>query len=163
MSRIYLSPPHMGAEERALLLDAFDSNWIAPLGPHVDAFERELAAKVGASHAVALSSGTAAIHLALEILGVKRGDEVLVSTLTFSASVNPIAYLGASPVLIDSSESTWNLDPALVEEELAACARRGRLPAAVIAVDLYGQAADLDPLRAACARHGVPLVEDAAE
>jgi dTDP-4-amino-4,6-dideoxygalactose transaminase len=163
MTRIYLSPPHMGSDERALLLDAFDSNWIAPLGPHVDAFERELAAKVGASHAVALSSGTAAIHLALEILGVKRGDEVLVSTLTFSASVNPIAYLGASPVLIDSSESTWNLDPALVEEELAACARRGRLPAAAIAVDLYGQAADLDPLRAACARHGVPLVEDAAE
>jgi pyridoxal phosphate-dependent aminotransferase EpsN len=161
--RIYLSPPHMGADERRLLLEAFDSNWIAPLGPHVDAFERELAERVGVKHAVALSSGTAAIHLALIGLGVKPGDEVLVSTLTFSASVNPIVYAGARPVLIDADAATWNMDPALLAEELEDCARRGKLPAAVIAVDLYGQAADLDPIRTACARHGVPLVEDAAE
>ena len=161
--RIYLSPPHMGTEERKLLLDAFDSNWIAPLGPHVDAFERELAAKVGAPHAAALSSGTAAIHLALQLLGVGPGDEVVTSTLTFAATANPIVYQGASPVFVDSSADTWNMDPALLEEELAAAARRGKLPKAVIAVHLYGQCADLDAIAATCARFDVPLVEDAAE
>jgi dTDP-4-amino-4,6-dideoxygalactose transaminase len=153
----------MGEDERKLLLEAFDSNWIAPLGPHVDAFERELAAKVGVAHAAALSSGTAAIHLALRILGVERGDEVIASSLTFSATVNPVLYQGATPVLIDSDRATWNMDPGLLEEELAACARRGRLPRAVIAVDLYGQCADYDAITAACARYEVPLVEDAAE
>jgi dTDP-4-amino-4,6-dideoxygalactose transaminase len=161
--RIYLSPPHMGAEERKLLLEAFDSNWIAPLGPQVDAFEREVAEKVGVAHAAALSSGTAAIHLALEILGVAGGDEVITSTLTFSATVNPIVYRGASPVFVDSSPDTWNMDPGLLEEELAACARRGKLPKAVVSVDLYGQCADYDRIQAACARYQVPLVEDAAE
>lgn len=163
MTRIYLSPPHMGDDERRLLLEAFDSNWIAPLGPQVDAFERELAATVGVASAAALSSGTAAIHLALRILGVARGDEVITSTLTFSATANPIVYEGATPVFIDSSRDTWNMDPALLAEELEACARRGRLPKAVIAVDLYGQCVDHDAIGAACARYEVPLIEDAAE
>ncbi len=153
----------MGEDERSLLLEAFDSNWIAPLGPHVDAFEREVAEKVGVGHAAALSSGTAAIHLALRILGVSSGDEVLVSTLTFSATVNPIVYEGATPVFIDADRETWNMDPGLLEQELAACAGRGKLPRAVIAVDLYGQCADYDAIAAACARYEVPLLEDAAE
>ena len=163
MSRIYLSPPHMGPEERALLLDAFDSNWVAPLGPHVDAFEREFAAKVGIAHAGALSSGTAGLHLALLLLGVKPGDEVLTSSLTFAATANAITYAGARPVFIDCDAATWNMDPALLAEELEACARRGKLPGAVIVVDLYGQCADMDPILAACARYDVPVIEDAAE
>ena len=118
MNRIYLSPPHMGPAERALLLDAFDSNWVAPLGPHVDAFEQEFATAVGAPHAAALSSGTAALHLALLILGVKPGDEVITSTLTFAATANAITYVGATPVFVDSSPTTWNMDPALLAETL---------------------------------------------
>ncbi len=161
--RVYLSPPHMGQDERELLLDAFDSNWIAPLGPHVDAFEREFCETVGVPCAAALSSGTAALHLALLMIGVGPGDEVLVATLTFAASANVVAYLGATPVFIDSDRGTWNLNPGLLEEELAACARRGRLPKAVIAVDLYGQCADYDRIQAACGRYEVPVVEDAAE
>ena len=161
--RIYLSPPHMGSAERELLLDAFDSNWIAPLGPHVDAFERELCDTVGVPHAAALSSGTAALHLALLMLGVGPGDEVLVPTFTFAATANAVTYLAAKPVFIDSDRETWNMDPGLLEEELAGCARRGKLPKAVIAVDLYGQCADYDEILAACERYGVPLVEDAAE
>ena len=161
--RIYLSPPHMGPDERALLLDAFDSNWIAPLGPHVDAFEREFCDTVGVPHAAALSSGTAALHLALLMLGVGPGDEVLVPTFTFAATANAVTYLAAKPVFIDSDRETWNMDPGLLEEELAGCARRGKLPKAVIAVDLYGQCADYDEILAACERYGVPLVEDAAE
>ena len=163
VTRLYLSPPHVGPEERALLLDAFDSNWIAPLGPHVDAFEREMCARLGIGHAAALSSGTAALHLALMLLGVTHDDEVIVSSFTFAASANAITYLGARPVFIDSSAETWNMDPALLREELDACAKRGKLPKAVITVDLYGQCADYDPIREACLRHGVPLIEDAAE
>jgi dTDP-4-amino-4,6-dideoxygalactose transaminase len=161
--RIYLSPPHMGPAERELLLDAFDTNWIAPLGPHVDAFEREFCETVGVPYAAALSSGTAALHLALLILGVGPGDEVLVSTFTFAASANVVKYLGATPVFLDSNRETWNMDPGLLEEELAVCAQRGKLPKAVIAVDLYGQSADYDRLQATCGRYGVPMVEDAAE
>jgi dTDP-4-amino-4,6-dideoxygalactose transaminase len=153
----------MGPAERELLLDAFDSNWIAPLGPHVDAFEREFCETVGVPCATALSSGTAALHLALLMLGVGSGDEVLVSTFTFSASANVVKYLGATPVFIDSDPETWNLDPGLLEEELASCARRGKLPKAVVAVDLYGQCADYDRILTACGRYGVPVVEDAAE
>ena len=163
MARIYLSPPHMGPEERELLLDAFDSNWIAPLGPHVDAFEREFAARIGIDHAAALSSGTAALHLALRLLGVTDGDEVLTSTFTFAATVNAIRYVGAAPVLVDSSAETWNIDPGLLAEELEDCARRGKLPKALIAVDLYGQCADYDPILEACARYEIPVIEDAAE
>ncbi|MBN8465333.1 aminotransferase class I/II-fold pyridoxal phosphate-dependent enzyme [Corallococcus exiguus] len=162
-SRIYLSSPHMGTLERGYVDDAFASNWIAPLGPHVDAFQEEFARCVGTPHALALSSGTAALHLALQLVGVGPGDDVLVSTLTFSASVNPIRYLGACPVFIDSERTSWNMDPALLEEELAMRARLGRLPRAVVVVHLYGQSADLDPLMAACDRYGVPVVEDAAE
>jgi pyridoxal phosphate-dependent aminotransferase EpsN len=153
----------MGSEELGLLQDAFVSNWIAPLGPHVDAFEREFASAVGVPNAVALSSGTAAIHLALQILGVQPGDTVLCSTLTFVASASPITWVGAEPVFIDSSRDTWSLDPALLSEELSASSRKGRAPKALIAVDLYGQAADLAPIGEACRRHGVELIEDAAE
>lgn len=162
--RIYLSPPHMGPDERSLLLDAFDSNWIAPLGPHVEAFERELAARVAVPHAAALSSGTAALHLALQLLGVGRGDDVVVSSLTFAASANPVTYLGARPVFLDSETKTWNLDPDLLDEELAHRRRTGQpLPKAVIAVDLYGQCADYTRLVPICERYGVTLIEDAAE
>ena len=163
MKRIYLSPPDVGRLERELLLDAFDSNWIAPLGPHVDAFEREVAAAVGVPYAVALSSGTSALHLGLTALGVGRGDEVLTSTLTFAATANAITYVGATPVFIDAARDTWTMDVDLLEEELAARARSGRRPAAVLAVDLYGQCCDYDRLTAVCDRYGVPLVEDAAE
>jgi dTDP-4-amino-4,6-dideoxygalactose transaminase len=161
--RIYLSSPHLGTLERGFVNEAFESNWIAPLGPHVDAFQAEFAECVKAPHALAVSSGTAALHLALQLVGVSPGDEVLVSTLTFSATVNPIRYLGACPVFIDSERTSWNMDPALLSEELEARARTGRLPRAVVVVHLYGQSADMDPILEACHRYGVPLVEDAAE
>jgi len=163
MKRIYLSPPHMGDDERTLLLDAFDSNWIAPLGPHVDAFEQEMCDRLGVRHAAALSSGTAAIHLALILLGAEPGDEVITSSLTFAATANATTYCGARPVFIDSSPETWNMDPGLLEEELKACASRGKLPRAVMPVDLYGQCADFDALVAVSRRYEVPVVEDAAE
>jgi dTDP-4-amino-4,6-dideoxygalactose transaminase len=163
LPRIYLSPPHLGQDERQLVLEVFTSNWIAPVGPDVDAFEREFAETIGAPHAAALSSGTAALHLALRRLGVGPSDEVFCSTLTFVATANPIVYEGAVPVFIDSDTRSWNMDPALLAQELDAASRRGRLPRAVVVVHLYGQSADLDPIVAACERHGVPLVEDAAE
>jgi dTDP-4-amino-4,6-dideoxygalactose transaminase len=163
VDRLFLSPPDVGDTERALLLEAFDSNWIAPTGPHVDAFEREFAARVGVQAAVALSSGTAALHLALLMLGVGRGDDVLVPTLTFVATANVVCYLGARPVFLDADASTWNVDPALVDDELTERARRGSMPAAVVGVDLYGQCADWDAIGTSCSRHGVPVVEDAAE
>lgn len=143
--------------------DAFDTNWIAPLGPHVDGFEREFAALIGVQHAAALTSGTAALHLALILLGVGPGDEVFVSDLTFAASANPAVYLGARPTFIDSERESWNMDPGLLRETLAARARIGKLPKAVIVVHLYGQSANLAPIRAACDEYGVPLIEDAAE
>jgi pyridoxal phosphate-dependent aminotransferase EpsN len=146
-----------------LIEEALAENWVAPLGPHVDGFEQELAAYIGVGHAAALSAGTAAIHLALRLLDVQRGDEVLCSTLTFAASANPILYEGASPVFIDSERTTWNMDPTLLAEELDSCARRGKLPKAAIVVDLYGQSATWEPIVDACARHGVPIIEDAAE
>jgi dTDP-4-amino-4,6-dideoxygalactose transaminase len=161
--RIYLSPPHLGGEEEALLREALVSNWIAPLGPQVEAFEAEFAAAVGARHAVALSSGTAALHLALLALGVGPGDEVVVSTLTFIGSVNPIRYVGAVPVLVDSETDSWNLDPELLAQFLEDRSRRGRLPAAVVPVHLYGQTANLERILACCDRYGVPVIEDAAE
>lgn len=163
MKRIYLSPPHMGSDERALLLDAFDSNWIAPCGPHVDAFEREFAAVVGRSAAVALSSGTAALHLALQVVGVSTGDDVLTSDLTFAATANTITYLGARPVFIDSERASWNMDPDLLAEELETAAGRGRLPRAVVVVDILGNCADYDRILPVCEAHGVPVIEDAAE
>jgi len=162
-ARIYLSPPHMGDAELKLVKEAFASNWIAPVGPHVDGFEEELAQYLGVSHAAALCSGTAAIHLALRLVGVQPGDEVLCSTLTFAASANPIVYEGATPVFIDSESASWNMDPALLSEELDACAARGCLPRAVIVVDLYGQSADYDPILAACGRYEVAVIQDSAE
>ena len=161
--RILLSPPHIGVREEGLVHEAFTSNWIAPLGPHVDAFESEFAHVVGSPYAVALSSGTAAIHLSLILAGVGAGDEVLVSSLTFSATVNPILYVGARPVFIDSEERSWNLDPELVEDTLRRKAAAGKVPKALVVVHLYGQTADLDPLIQSCARYGVTLIEDAAE
>jgi len=161
--RIYLSPPHMGSRERELLLEAFDSNWIAPLGPHVDAFEREFADKVGAAHAVALSSGTAALHLALQLLNVGLGDRVATSTLTFAASANAIRYVGAEPVFIDSDERSWNMDPQLLAEELEAGVQRGKPLKAVLAVDILGQCADFEAIQPLCRFYDVPLIEDAAE
>ena len=162
--RIFLSPPHLGGKEAEFLADALASNWITTLGPHVDEFECEFAQATGAAHALALSSGTAALHLALQLVGVGPGDDVLVSSLTFAASVNPIRYLGGTPVLVDAEVASWNLDAALVAEELDRRARAGvRMPRALVAVHLYGQSADLQPLLAACERHRVPLIEDAAE
>lgn len=145
------------------MADAFATNWVAPLGPHVDAFEREFAAVVGAPHAVAVSSGTAALHLALQLAGVERYDEVLVSTFTFAASVNPIVYLGATPVFVDSERTSWNMDPALLEEALHERSRRGARPKAVVVAHIYGQSADIDPILRACSQYDVPLIEDAAE
>jgi dTDP-4-amino-4,6-dideoxygalactose transaminase len=161
--QILLSTPHMGSAEREYVEEAFQTNWIAPLGPNVDAFERELAAIVGSSHAAALSSGTAAIHLGLRLLGVGPGDRVFCSTLTFAASIFPIVYQGAEPVFIDSEAATWNMCPAALARafEVAECA--GRMPKAVVVVNLYGQSADMDPIMALCERYGVPILEDAAE
>jgi pyridoxal phosphate-dependent aminotransferase EpsN len=153
----------MSGREQGYVQEVFDSNWIAPLGPQVDAFEAEFAAAVGAPYALALSSGTAALHLALLLAGVGHGDEVLVSTLTFSASANPVVYLGATPVFVDSELISWNLDPALVCETVERKARQGKLPRAVVPVHLYGQSANMDPILEVCARYGVTVIEDAAE
>lgn len=163
MKRIYLSPPHLGPAELELVKDAFASNWIAPLGPHVDAFEQDLAQLVGVPHAAALSSGTAAIHLALQLLGVGPGDTVVCPTLTFCASANPIVYQGAAPIYIDSDRATWNIDPNILRDALRDLDHQRRLPKAVICVDLYGQCADYEPILESCARYEVPLIEDAAE
>ncbi len=163
MARIYLSPPDLAGNELDMLRDAVESNWIAPLGPHVDAFEAEMCSRIDVPYAVALSSGTAALHLALEVLGVGRGDEVWCSTLTFAATANAITYVGATPVFVDSDETSWNMDPALLAQALDDAAKQNKLPKAVIVVDLYGQCADLEPIAAACHRHGVFLIEDAAE
>jgi len=149
--------------ERRLLLEAFDSNWITPLGPFVDRFERMIAERAGRGHAVALSSGTAALHLALLMAGVKPGDEVLVPSLTFAASANAVVYCGAVPVFVDSEPQTWNIDPALVATELEAARAAGRRVAAVLSVDLYGNCADYDALVPICERYDVPLIADAAE
>jgi len=142
---------------------AFESNWIAPSGPDVDAFEREFADKIGAKYATAVNSGTAALHLALRVVGVQPGDEVICSTLTFVASANPILYLGATPVFIDSESCTWNMDPALLADFLEKRARIGRVPRALVLVHLYGQSADIAPIQELCTKYSVILVEDAAE
>ncbi len=162
MARIYLSPPHQSGNELDLVADAIASNWIAPLGPHVDAFERELAALVAVPHALALSSGTAALHLALVVHGIGPGDEVACSSLTFAASANAIVYTGATPFFVDCDD-TWTLDPALLDEAISARRAEGARVRAVVAVDLYGQCCDYDAVRAVCARHDVLLVQDAAE
>jgi len=143
--------------------NAFESNFVAPLGPMVDAFEEEFAEAVGIQHTLAVSSGTAAMHLALRTLGIGPGDEVFASTLTFIGSVTPVLFQGATPVFVDADPHTWNMDPALLEEELEACKQRGKLPSAVIPTDLYGQCADYDRILELCAPHGIPVILDAAE
>ena len=160
---IFLSPPHMGEQEEKLVAEVFKSNYIAPLGDQVDAFEVECAGWGGVGHGAALSSGTAAIHLALRLLNLQRGDEVLCATLTFCATANPIIYEGGQPVFIDSERETWNMDADLLREELKERAARRKLPRAVIVVDLYGQCADYDAIGAACAEFEVPIIEDSAE
>lgn len=161
--RIYLASPHMGGGEQQYIQEAFDTNWIAPLGANVDAFEKVVADYVGAAGAVALDSGTAAIHLALRLLGVGQGDVVFCSSLTFVASANPILYQGATPVFIDSEPDTWNMSPVALERAFREYAKIGKLPKAVIVVNLYGQSADYDPLLRICEQYEVPIVEDAAE
>ena len=162
-TRIYLSPPHLGEAERRFVAEAFDSNWIAPLGPNVDGFERDLQNYTGAAHAAALSSGTAALHLALILLGVGPGDEVVCSSFTFSASANPILYQGAVPVFIDAEADTWNMDPGALETALSERQAAGKLPKAVILVHLYGMPAKMTEIMDVCGRYGVPVIEDAAE
>ena len=161
--RLFLSPPHMGGREQEFVRQAFASNYIAPLGPMVDAFEKEFSAYTGIPHCVALSSGTAATHLALRHLGIGPGDEVAASTLTFIGSVTPVTFQGAAPVFVDCDEASWNMDPNLLEQALAEAAERGKLPKAVIPTDLYGQSCDLPRIRAICDRRGIPVICDSAE
>lgn len=162
--RVYLSPPHLTGHERRYVDEAFATNWVAPLGPNVDRFESEFAARVGAQHAAALSSGTAGLHLALLLTGVRPGDEVVVSSLTFVASVNPIRYVNAQPILVDSERESWNIDPDHFAEAITDRIKRtGRRPAAVMLVHLYGQSANVTPVAELCRKHDIPLIEDAAE
>lgn len=161
--KIYLSAPHVGEEERQLLLEAFDSNWIAPLGPNVDAFEREFAGTIGVPHALALTSGSAGLGLALRTVGTKPGDTVLVSTLTFAASAFAACHVGAEPVFVDSEIRSWNMDPARLEEAIECEIRSGRRVAAVVCVDLYGQCADYAAIGGICRKYALPLVQDSAE
>ena len=155
---IYLSPPHLNGEEINFIQDAIDSNWIAPLGPHVDQFENEVADYIGVNHAAALSSGTAALHLALKIIGVKSGDYVFCSDLTFVATINAIKYLDAKPIFIDSEESSWNMCPKSLD-----MAFRKYSPKAIIVTDLYGQSADYSSISEICNNYQTPIIEDAAE
>jgi len=162
-SRIWLSSPHMGGTEEKFVKEAFDSNWIAPLGPNVDGFEADLQEYLGIDHAAVLTSGTAAIHLALIILGIKAGDEVLVSSFTFSGSINPVIYQAAIPVMIDSEDSTWNLDPKLLEKAITERISLGKKPKALILVHLYGMPALWDEIAAVCSKYKIAIIEDAAE
>src|SRR5579863_5586719 len=161
-SRIHLSIPHMGGNEEAYVRQAFATNWLSTVGPNIAAFEKEFEKRIGMP-SVALSSGTAAIHLGLKLLGVREGDDVFCPTLTFAATANPIHYLGARPIFLDSDRTSWNLDPQLLEQALCKRAQRNKLPRAVIVVHLYGQCADMDPILETCRRYGVPVLEDAAE
>ncbi|MDP3278761.1 MAG: DegT/DnrJ/EryC1/StrS family aminotransferase [Deltaproteobacteria bacterium] len=160
--RIYLSVPHMGGNEERYVQEAFRTNWLSTVGPNLEQFERDFSARMD-TPCVALASGTAAMHLGLRLLGVGPGDTVLCPSLTFVASVNPIGYLGARPIFIDSDRTSWNLDPALLAETLTQRARAGTLPKALVVVHLYGQSADMDPILEVCAEHGVGVLEDAAE
>jgi dTDP-4-amino-4,6-dideoxygalactose transaminase len=161
--RIYLSPPNVGSLEKEFVNDALDSGWVAPLGPHVDAFERELAEFVHASYAVALSSGTAALHLSLIAAGIQAGQEVIVPTMTFAATAFAVTYIGANPVFIDSEADSWNVDPELLESFLQDRLAKGNVPAALLSVDVFGQSADYRRIVGICNQYGVTLIEDAAE
>jgi dTDP-4-amino-4,6-dideoxygalactose transaminase len=161
--RLFLSPPHMSGRERIYVDEAFASNFIAPVGPQLTRFEQDFCRYLGVEHAVGVASGTAAIHLVLRVLGIKPGDAVICSTLTFCASANPILYQGAEAVFIDADEKSWNLDPQLLADELADAARANKLPRAIVAVDALGQCADLDVIQEVASRYEIPVVQDAAE
>lgn len=162
--KLWLSPPHMGGAERKYVQEAFDTNWISPVGPHIAAFEQELAACTTVPHVAALTSGTAAIHLALLLLGVAAGDEVICQSFTFSGTCNPIRYLQAVPVFVDSEHDTWNMDPALLAEAIDHRKKvTGRYPKAIIAVHLYGMPARMEEILKTAAQVGIPVIEDAAE
>lgn len=161
--RIYLSPPHMSGRELELINEVFESNWIAPLGPQVDCFETELSGYLGVEGTVVLSSGTAAIHLALQLLDVGQDDRVFCSALTFAASAYPIIYQGAIPVFIDSEPESWNMSPETLEQALKESEGTGLLPKTVIVVNLYGQSADMDRIIKICSEYEIPVIEDAAE
>ena len=163
MKRIYLASPNMGSEEIKYIQEAFDTNWIAPLGPNVEGFENELKEYVNVKNATALSSGTSAIHLALKVLGIKEGDIVFCSSLTFSASVNPVIYEKAIPVFIDSDYKTWNMSKKALQKAFDDAVKNNKLPKAVIVVNLYGQSADYDEILKICNKYNVPVIEDAAE
>lgn len=163
-SKIWLSSPHMGGDEQKFVKEAFDTNWIAPLGPNVTSFENDIASFIDNDvHVAALSSGTGAIHLALEILGVSAGDEVLCQTFTFSASANPIKYLGATPVFIDSEKDTWNMSPVLLKKAIEDRIAKGKKPKAIVAVHLYGMPYNVDEISAVAKEFNIPVVEDSAE
>ena len=162
--KIWLSSPHMGGTEQNYIKEAFDSNWVAPLGPNVTGFENDLEAYIASeSHVAALSSGTAAIHLGLMLLGVRAGDEVICQSFTFSASANPILYLGATPVFIDSEVDTWNLCPIALEEAIQDRIAKGKKPKAIIGVHLYGMPFKVDAVQTIAAKYQIPLLEDSAE
>lgn len=161
--RIYLASPHMGGLEEVFVKEAFDTNWIAPLGANVDGFEKELSEYVGSKTGAALASGTAAIHMALKAVEVKRGDKVFCSSLTFAASCNPIIYEGGIPVFIDSEPESHNMSPVALEKAFKAYEENGEMPKAVIVVNLYGQSADMDKIIKMCKKYNVPIIEDAAE
>lgn len=163
MNKIWLSSPHMGGNEMKYVQEAFDTNWVAPLGPNVNEFEHELASYLNVNGVAALNSGTAAIHLALVILGVERGDEVICQSFTFSATANPIVYLGAMPVFVDSEPETWNMDPALLEEAIIDRLKKGKKPKAIIVVHLYGMPAKMSEILSIANRYEIPVIEDAAE
>ncbi len=161
--RIYLASPHMGGLEEVFVKEAFDTNWIAPLGANVDGFEKELSEYVGSKTGAALASGTAAIHMALKAVGVKKGDKVFCSSLTFAASCNPIIYEGGIPVFIDSEPESHNMSPVALEKAFKVYEEKGEMPKAVIVVNLYGQSADMDKIIEICKKYNVPIIEDAAE
>ena len=162
-SKIWLSSPHMGSMEQVFVQEAFDTNWIAPLGPHVNGFEADLEVYTGVAHAAALSSGTAALHLSLILLGVQGGDEVICQSFTFSASANPIAYQGAVPVFVDSERDTWNMSPEFLEKAIGDRMAKGKKPKAIVAVHLYGMPAKMEEIIRIAAKYEIPVIEDAAE
>jgi dTDP-4-amino-4,6-dideoxygalactose transaminase len=162
-NKIWLSAPHMGGNEQKYIQEAFDSNWIAPVGADIDCFEHDLETYLGSRHVTALNSGTAAIHLGLILLGVQAGDTVLCQSMTFSASANPILYLGATPIFIDSESETWNLCPIVLEEAIIDCIAKGVTPKAIIAVHLYGVPYKIDEVRTVADKYSIPILEDSAE
>lgn len=161
--RIWLSPPHMGRNELSFVQEAFDTNWIAPLGPNVDAFEKELSLLLNGYGVAAVNSGTAALHLALNLLNVSQGDEVICQTFTFAASANPVVYLGATPVFVDSDPDTWNMDPELLEKAIQDRLSLGKTIKAIVVVNLYGMPAKMDEILSVASKYAIPVIEDAAE